>query len=160
MSAFYVTITNSRGQQIKGDVEQEGREETIRGYAFSNRTTIPRHKDTGQPTGNRTHHPIVFSKHVDLSSPLLWEAMTRGETLQKVQFDFYMINKNGENERIYSITLEDAIIVEMQSEKADTAQATGTQAEDMREQLHFTYRTITWEHHGSTHTTSDSWDKS
>ena len=80
-NAFYISITGETQGEIKGDVEQESREGMMRGYSFSNSTTIPRHADTGQPSGTRTHHPIVFSKHVDRSSPMLWQAVCTGESL-------------------------------------------------------------------------------
>lgn len=156
-NAFYIKITGETQGEIKGDVEQEGRDGMIRGYSFSNSTTIPRHADTGQPTGTRTHHPIVFSKHVDNSSPLLWGAMVRGERLSEVVFDFYKISPTGENTNYYSVRLEDAIIVEMQTELMDTSGATGIQAEEIREHLHVTYKTIEWEHKDAATMATDSW---
>lgn len=156
-NAFYVTITGTSQGEIKGDVRQEGREDTIRGYAFTNATTIPRHVDTGQPSGTRTHHPVNFSKHVDEASPLLWQAMTTGETLEEVIFDFYKIDANGENKNYYSVTLRNAIIVEMRTSLEDTSTATGTQAEDIREYIDITYQEIVWEHKDAGKMTSDSW---
>lgn len=156
-NAFYVSINGETQGQIKGDVEQEGREDTIRGYSFTNSSTIPRHVDTGQPSGTRTHHPVSFSKHVDAASPLLWQAMTTGERLDEVTFDFYKIDPKGENTNYYSVTLRNAIIVEMQTELMDTAGATGTQAEDIREHLNMTFQEIEWEHKEAGAMTSDSW---
>ena len=156
-SAFYVTINAESQGPIKGDVVQVGRKDSIRGYSFSNSTTIPRHKDTGQPTGTRTHHPIVFSKHVDRSSPQLWQALTTGERLSDVTFDFYQINPSGENLNTYSVTLRNAIIVEMQSELTDTSGVTGIQSEEVREHLHVTYEEIEWEHKEAGTMATDSW---
>lgn len=156
-NAFYVSIKGATQGDINGDVQQEGREDTIRGYSFSNSTTIPRHVDTGQPSGTRTHHPVTFSKHVDAASPLLWQAMTTGESLEEVVFDFYKIDPRGENTNYYSVTLRNAIIVQMSTELADTAGAVGTQAEDIREHLHLTYQEIEWEHKDAGTMTSDSW---
>ncbi|MEM8709958.1 MAG: type VI secretion system tube protein TssD [Planctomycetota bacterium] len=156
-NAFYIKITGANQGEIAGDCEQEGREEMIRGYSFSNSTMIPRHADTGQPTGTRTHHPISFSKHVDCSSPLLWQAMTKGEQLTDITFDFYKINPAGENTNFYSVRLKDAIIVEMQTELMDTSGATGIQAEEIREHLQITYKEIEWEHKEAGTMASDSW---
>lgn len=142
---FYVQIEGATSGPIKGDVDHEGREGMIRGYTFSSATSIPRHPDTGQPTGTRAHHPIVFTKHVDKSSPMLWQAMTSGERLTSVRFDFYRINNMGKNENYYSIVLKDAIIVEMQSALVDNNGASGLDSVDMREHLHLTFRRIEWE---------------
>ena len=156
-NAFYVSIKGATQGDIIGDVQQEGREDTIRGYSFSNSTTIPRHVDTGQPSGTRTHHPVTFSKHVDPASPLLWQAMTTGESLEEVTFDFYKIDPKGENTNYYSVTLRNAIVVQMSTELADTAGAVGTQAEDIREHLQLTFQEIEWEHKDNGTMSSDSW---
>lgn len=158
-NAFYIKITGETQGEISGDVDQEGREGMVRGYSFSNCTTIPRHSDTGQPTGTRTHHPIVFSKHVDGASPMLWAAMTRGERLKEVIFDFYKISPTGENTNYYSVRLKQAIIVEMQTELSDTSGASGIQAEEIREHLHLTYREIEWEHKDAGTMAADSWTR-
>ncbi|MEO1695784.1 MAG: type VI secretion system tube protein TssD [Planctomycetota bacterium] len=156
-NAFYIKVNGETQGELKGDVEQENREGMIRGYSFSNSTTIPRHADSGQPTGTRTHHPVVFSKHVDCSSPLLWQAMTKGERLTEVVFDFYKISPSGENTNYYSVRLQNAIIVEMQTELMDTSGATGTQSEEVREHLHLTYETIEWENKDAGTMSTDSW---
>lgn len=154
---FYVTVEGKKQGPIEGDVDQEGREGTILGYSYGSSTTIPRDVNTGEPRGVRTHHPIIFSKHTDKSSPLLWQAMTTGETLSKVTFDFYHINAQGENENHYSITLTDAVIVEMQSELIDTSSTTGIQADEMREHIHLTFKEIEWENKSAGTMATDSW---
>ncbi|MCA8956194.1 MAG: type VI secretion system tube protein Hcp [Planctomycetes bacterium] len=158
-NAFYVHIEGATQGKLDGDVDQEGREKMIRGYRFESRSTIPRHADTGQPTGTRTHHPLVFSKHVDRSSPQLWQAMTSGESLKVVRFDFYRINESGENEKYYSITLSEAIVVEMKSELEDTSKATDLQAEEMREYVSLTFKKIQWEHLIESTAAADDWRK-
>lgn len=154
---FYIHIEGATQGKIDGNVDQAGREKMIRGYRFESRTTIPRHTDTGQPTGTRTHHPLMFSKHVDRASPLLWGAMTTGESLGIVRFDFYRINEEGKNEKFYSVTLRDAIIVDMRSELQDTSTASGTESEEMRESVYLTYRRIEWEHHIDSTAAADDW---
>ena len=63
------------------------------------------------------------------------------------------------NTSTYSITLTEAIIVEMQSELSDTGAATGKQSEPMREHLQLTYRRIEWENHVEGKMAADDWLK-
>ena len=156
-NAFYIYIEAEKQGKIDGDVEQEGREASIRGYRFSSMTKIPRHESTGQPTGNRTHYPVIFTKHADKSTPLLWQAMTTGERLTSVKFDFYRINQQGENENFYSVTLYDAMIVEMETDLADTSTTVDTMADEIREHLHLTFRRIEWEMHVDGTAAANDW---
>ena len=158
-NTFYIKIDGATQGTIEGDCTQAGRENLIVGYKFVERTTIPRHSDTGQPTGSRVHHPICFTKHVDKASPKLWQAMTTGERLGTVRFDFYKINEEGTNENFYSIELEQAIIVEMQSELKDTAATTDTVADEMLEHVYLTYRKIRWIHILDTVEAEDDWNQ-
>jgi len=158
-NTFYVKIEGATQGAIQGDCVQTGREDLIVGYKFEERSTIPRHADTGQPTGSRVHHPIRFTKHVEKSSPKLWQAMTTGERLPVVRFDFYKINEEGVNENYYSIELEQAIIVEMAAELKDTAETTETLAEEMLEHVALSYRKIRWIHNIDTVEAEDDWNQ-
>ncbi|KEA24206.1 hypothetical protein BH79_29030 [Pseudomonas aeruginosa C0324C] len=46
---------------------------------------IPRDPQSGQPTGQRVHKPVVITKVFDKASPLLLAALTSGERLTKVE---------------------------------------------------------------------------
>ncbi|MGU3846599.1 type VI secretion system tube protein TssD, partial [Vibrio diabolicus] len=43
--------------------------------------TVPRDPQSGQPTGQRVHRPLVVTKVQDRSSPLLFNALVSGEKL-------------------------------------------------------------------------------
>lgn len=156
-NTFYVHIEGTSQGKIDGDCAQEGREGLITGYGFSELTTIPRHADTGQPTGSRVHHPICFTKHADMASPKLWQAMASGERMSKVRFDFYKINNEGVNENYYTIELDEAIIVEMETALSNTSDTTSTLADEILENIKMTYRKIRWVHHLESIEAEDDW---
>ncbi len=74
---------------------------------------IPRDPQSGQPTGQRVHKPVVITKVFDKASPLLLAALTSGERLTKVEIQWYRTSAAGTQEHYYTTVLEDAIIVDI-----------------------------------------------
>ncbi|MCF5721928.1 Hcp family type VI secretion system effector, partial [Pseudomonas syringae] len=66
-------------QDSVGNIYQEGHEDQILVQAFAHQVIIPRDPQSGQPTGQRVHKPLMISKVFDKSSPLLFSALTSGE---------------------------------------------------------------------------------
>lgn len=56
-----------------------------------------------------SHHPVVFTKPIDKSSPLLGVAISSNESLE-VLFEFYRTNASGAQELYFTILLTDATI--------------------------------------------------
>ncbi|KSL26824.1 Hcp family type VI secretion system effector, partial [Pseudomonas aeruginosa] len=111
---------------------------------------------SGQPTGQRVHKPVVITKVFDKASPLLLAALTSGERLTKVEIQWYRTSAAGTQEHYYTTVLEDAIIVDIKDYMhncQDPGNAHFTHLED----VHFTYRKITWTHEVSGTSGSDDW---
>ncbi|CDI94901.1 secreted protein Hcp [Pseudomonas aeruginosa PA38182] len=112
---------------------------------FNHEVIIPRDPQSGQPTGQRVHKPVVITKVFDKASPLLLAALTSGERLTKVEIQWYRTSAAGTQEHYYTTVLEDAIIVDIKDYMhncQDPGNAHFTHLED----VHFTYRKITWTH--------------
>lgn len=139
-----------------GNIYQEGREDLIQVQAFDHLVTIPRDPQSGQPTGQRIHKPMMITKVFDKSSPLILAALTTGELLPKCQIKWFRTTADGIQEHYFSTELEDAIIVDVRSympQCQDPAEAHLTHMED----VYFTYRKITWTHEVSGTSGSDDW---
>jgi type VI secretion system secreted protein Hcp len=139
-----------------GNVYQEGHEDEILVEAFSHEVTTPTDPQSGQPSGQRVHKPLVITKVFDKSSPLLYAALTSGERLTKCQLKFYRTSADGQQEPYFTIELEDAIIVDIKAYMPncqDPAQRHFTNLED----ISFTYRMITWTHDAAGTSGSDDW---
>ncbi|TON49957.1 Hcp1 family type VI secretion system effector, partial [Vibrio parahaemolyticus] len=65
--------------------------------------TVPRDPQSGQPTGQRVHRPLVVTKVQDRSSPLLFNALVSGEKLPECLIRFYRTSVQGKQEHYYSI---------------------------------------------------------
>ncbi|RQF10877.1 hypothetical protein IPC276_31195 [Pseudomonas aeruginosa] len=87
---------------------------------------------------------------------LLLAALTSGERLTKVEIQWYRTSAAGTQEHYYTTVLEDAIIVDIKDYMhncQDPGNAHFTHLED----VHFTYRKITWTHEVSGTSGSDDW---
>ncbi|SDB02371.1 type VI secretion system secreted protein Hcp [Pseudomonas sp. NFACC23-1] len=139
-----------------GNIYQEGHKDEIMVQGFQHQVTIPRDPQSGQPTGQRIHQPLVITKVFDRTSPMLQEVLCRGETLAKVEIKWYRTSASGTQEHYYTTTLEDAIIVEIKDYMLncqDPANSHFTHLQD----VHFSYRKITWNHIACSTLGVDDW---
>ncbi|QJD58873.1 Hcp family type VI secretion system effector [Pseudomonas sp. gcc21] len=139
-----------------GNIFQEGHEDQILVQAFDHQVIIPRDPQSGQPTGQRVHKPLMITKVFDKSSPLLFNSLTSGERLNKCRLEWYRTSATGTQEHYFTIELQDAIIVDVQSRMPncqDPSLSHFTHLED----VYFTYRKIIWTHEVSGTSGSDDW---
>ena len=80
-----------------GNIFQEGHEDQILVQAYNHQVIIPRDPQSGQPTGQRVHKPVVITKVFDKASPLLLAALTSGERLTKVEIQWYRTSAAGKD---------------------------------------------------------------
>lgn len=143
-------------EESVGNIWQEGHENEVLVEAFKHNVTLPRDPQSGQPTGQRVHQPLTITKVFDKSSPMLYQALTRGERLSKCEIKWYRTSSMGTQEHYFTHTLEDAVIVDIKSYMPncqDPAQSHFTHLEDVS----FAYRKITWEHVAAGTAAQDDW---
>lgn len=139
-----------------GNIYQEGHEDQVLVEAFKHNIILPRDPQSGQPTGQRVHQPVVITKVFDKCSPLLYSALTSGERMTKCVIEWWRTSGTGQQEHYFTIELEDAIIVDIKAYMPncqDPGQAHFTHLEDVA----FTYRKITWTHVVSGTSGHDDW---
>lgn len=149
---------NCSSEESIGNRWQEGHEDEIMVQAFKHNIRLPTDPQSGQPSGQRIHGPITITKTFDKSSPLLYNALASGELMTQCQVNWYRTSSTGLEEKYFSITLEDAIIVDIQSYMPhcqDTSQSHLTHMED----ISISYRKITWSHLIANTEGSDDWRK-
>ena len=139
--------------QSVGNIYQEGHLDEVLIKAFQHSITIPRDSQTGQPSGQRTHNPFVITKLFDKSSPLIYTALTTGETMDKVELKWYRTSLKGKQEHYYTMVLDDAVIVDIESSMS-TDHGTVNELTPY-EKVSFTYRKITWTHETASTSGSD-----
>ena len=65
-----------------GNLWQEGHEGESLVYAFEQNAIVPRDPQSGSIIATRRHMPTTFMKPVDKATPLLWQALATGESLE------------------------------------------------------------------------------
>ncbi len=130
-----------------GNIYQNGHEDEIFIKTFNYGSAVPVNTATGQPSGRRTHEPLSIVKHLDKSSPLLAEALNKGETLTHIELKIYRTAYTGKQEHFYTIALEDAIVVDIN--------ALNTEEEGVFENVNFVYRKISLRHETASTSSSD-----
>ncbi|MCP4972037.1 MAG: Hcp family type VI secretion system effector [Arcobacter sp.] len=139
-----------------GNSYQKGHENEALIKGFSHNINIPRDPQSGQPSGQRVHEPLVISKIFDKSSPLLYNALTKGETLTEVELKWYRTSYAGKPEHYFSIVLEDAVIVDIDSFMDNEEDQSKSQVAPL-EKVAFAYRKITWRHEAASTSGEDDW---
>lgn len=153
----YLSLTAAVQGRIEGSVHQRGREGKIFVIGAFHQIVAPRHPGSGAPTGKRVHKPFIVIKIVDRSTPALYQAMTTNENLPFWELQFYRPNADGTEKNYFTVTLEDATISTMRFRLPNTRDRRLTRL-DPYEEVHFTYRRITWLNLDANTTASDDWE--
>ncbi|OQW92660.1 MAG: hypothetical protein BWK78_00975 [Thiotrichaceae bacterium IS1] len=152
--AVYISIQGSKQGNITaggnssdsmGNKYQSNHTDESTVLSFDHRITVPRDPRHGQPTGQRVHEVLRIRKPLDKASPLLGNAVAKGEVLTKVEIKFWRTNVQGQQEHYYTIKLTDAIIVDI---TAETPLLSDKELgfRDHEEFISFSYLKIEWEH--------------
>ncbi|WP_207264511.1 Hcp family type VI secretion system effector [Pseudomonas sp. GW101-3H06] len=139
-----------------GNTFQEGHEDEVMVQAFSHEVTIPCDPQSGQPTGLRRHQPMVVTKVFDKASPLLLAALCSGEEITSVEIKWYRTSANGKQEHYYTTKLEDAKIVHIK-DYMHNCQDKSTEHYTHLQDVHFSYRQISWSHESAATSGTDDW---
>jgi len=129
-SSIHLSLT-SNGNPVPGSCQAEGKEDTIVVVGLGNQVNVLYDPASGTLTGQREHGPIIITKYIDKSSPLLYKAMANNETVTAT-LRYYRILPNDQQEQYYTIQLSNAKIVGIQTAFPNI------------EQVSILYRNITW----------------
>jgi len=106
----YLQVKGQRVGVIKGDDQSAAHKDWIDVLGFAYAVVSPRDAATGQATGKRQHEPLVITKAIDKSTPLLFQALVTNENLPEVTIEFYRPQANGTESLYYKIKLTNATI--------------------------------------------------
>ncbi len=128
-----------------GNMAVEDHADECRVVEMKHNVFLPQDPHSGQPTGQRVHEKITLTKLMDKSSPLLYNALATGETLNKVEIKFYRTSAAGSLEHYFTILMEQAICVGMRALMPNVLDPQMSQYGQM-EEASFSYASITWTH--------------
>lgn len=139
------------GKDSVGNAWQLGHEDQILVQAYDHGVVIP-----GGVTGRRMHKPLIITKAVDKSSPLLFNAAANGEAIKTCRLDLYRPAGNGVQEHFYTIELKGAVIVAF-NVTMPHCQNLSTAHFTQLETVHFAYQTIVCRHEIGKTSGYDEW---
>lgn len=94
-----------------GNTYQEGHEDQVMVQAFTHDVIIPRDPQSGQPTGQRVHKPVVITKVYDKASPCCKPLSDLRRAHERNRYPVVPHSAQGTQEHYHTTKLEDAIIV-------------------------------------------------
>lgn len=127
-----------------GTATQEGHEDEIMIQAFTHNVPRGTNEQSGQITSMPAMKPMKITKFIDKASPLLHNALTSGEQLT-VTINWYRISASGEEELYYVMELENAVLVDIETQLPSVGDPTLSHLAHM-EVLHINPGAITWTH--------------
>lgn len=139
-----------------GNIYVEGHEDEMLVQEFKHVVTVPTDPQSGQPSGQRAHKPLVFTVSLNKAVPLMYNALASGEMLPSVELKWYRTSVEGKQEHFFTTALTDATIVDINlrmPHAQDSAKAEFTQLMDVS----LAYRKIDWEHNVAGTSGSDDW---
>jgi len=157
----YMSLKGQRQGDIKGSVTQKGREGKIMVIAVSHNITSPRDAASGLPTGKRMHRPLVITKELDKSDPLLYNVLTQNENVSELRIDFYTPQLSakqgvGSETNHYRIELLNANVASIDFRMANNKHPDLMKFAEYLE-VAFTYQKITWTWIEGGVTADDDW---
>ena len=150
---IYMTIQGHLGN-IEGSSTDSGHEGEIEVDSYSHDIVSPRDSATGQATGKRQHSPVVITKDIDKSTPLLFRAITTNENLSDVTLNFYRPNSsdNGAMEKYFTVKLTNAQISRVGQHPPDPGHSGDY------ESVAFVFQKIEWTWVDGGITVEDDWE--
>lgn len=153
----YMKIKAKNQGDIEGDCAQQGREKMVLCYSMEHNVEIPRDTHSGLPTGQRIHRPLTVTTHMGKHTPKVFQACTSGEQMD-VEIQQFRINEKGQEEKYFTIKLENSIIVNAREWFPPTFLEENKPYQHMQE-ISFTYETIIWTYVPDGVEAQDSWKK-
>jgi type VI secretion system secreted protein Hcp len=159
----YMRATGAKSGQIKGGVTQKGREDSIMVIAASHEVVTPRDPASGLPTGKRMHKPFIITKHLDKSSPILWNVLVNNENLTKVTIEFWSpqikaATGTGSEVQHYTVELTNANIAAMTFRMLNNTDPNLMKFTEF-EEVAMVYQAITWTWKDGGLTATDNWEQ-
>eukprot|EP00903_Cladosiphon_okamuranus_P000861 g859.t1 len=149
-----MTADATTGDSI-GNLWQEGHEGESLVYAFEQNAVVPRDPQSGSVIATRRHMPTTFMKPVDKATPLMWQALATGETLE-IEVQFWRTSTAGVQEHYYTIKFTDAVLVEGKTILPDVNDEANASRGDT-DKWSFTYRKAEWTHEKAGTSASDDY---
>ena len=138
----YMSINSDSLGVVEGDTITQGREGMHVIYDIQHQIEVPIDPNSGNPTGVPIHNLFMITTHLGKGTPELYEMLMTGDR-SDITIEYYRIDAAGREVNYFTVTLEDAVIIDILHEKPDVIDENNKPYHDMIS-LSFSYRKITW----------------
>ncbi len=143
---IHMRLTGDIQGDIDGECAAAGREDTIVVEDVEHGVALEYDPASGAPTGKRQHKPLVVTKRIDKSTPLLMNVLVNNENISNLELRFWRkSSRTGPEFQYYTVELINARISDISYGPRDV------------EKVSFVYQTITWTYEDGGITADDSW---
>jgi type VI secretion system secreted protein Hcp len=158
----YLNLKGQKQGDIKGSVTQKGREGKIMVIAVGHEIVSPRDSASGLPTGKRQHKPLVITKELDKSSPLLYNVLVNNENISEFNLEFWTPQLSaqtgvGAEKQHYTVKLWNANVASIAFRMLNNKNPELTRYAEY-EEIAFTYQKIEWTWKDGGITADDNWE--
>jgi type VI secretion system secreted protein Hcp len=153
----YLRLTATRHGPVAGSCTQKGREGRIVVNGLYHQIVSPRDPVSGRPTGKRAHKPLIVTKEVDRSSPLLYAVLTTNENIAEWELQCWQPSPTGIERQHFTIRLTHANICSIHFRQPSTRHARESRL-PLEEEVAFTYRKIEWTWTEGGLSAADDWE--
>jgi len=159
----YMYAKGQKSGQIKGSVTQKGREDSVAVIAVSHSIISPRDPQSGLPTGQRMHKPMVVTKELDKSTPIFYNVLCTNENLTEVVIKFWTPQIKaatgvGSEVQHFTIKLTNANAASIDFRMLNIRDPNLAKFTEY-EEIAFTYQKIEWTWNDGGITSEDDWEK-
>ncbi len=152
----YLKLKGQKQGDIKGGVTQKGRQDKIMVIALDHSVQTPIDLKTGQSVGSRQHKPLIITKELDKSSPLLHLAQADNELITEFELQFWEPSPTGVEKQHYTIELVNARIISIHMVMPNNKDPELMKYSEY-EEVAFTYEKIIWTYMDGGISAEDDW---
>ena len=158
----YLKLKGQKTGEVKGSVTQKGREGLIMVIAVSHEIVSPRDAVSGLPTGKRMHKPMIITKELDKSTPVLAGMLCNNENIPTWELQFWTpqikaASGTGAEVQSYKVQLTNANIASIAFRMLNNKNPE-LQRYAEYEEIAFTYQKIIWTWNDGGITADDDWE--
>ncbi len=151
----------ANGTDIQGESEQKslGRENSIECLSFRDSVRTAREVGSSLATGRRTYEPLIITKRIDKSSPLIAKALCNNEVIEGV-FKFFRPSPTGDGttEQFFTVAIKQGRISHVLRQSPDTFDPAAANRPPS-EEIGFVFHTIKWTYTNGGVEHEDTWDQ-
>ena len=153
---LHLWLKDSNGGDIRGSSLVAGREGSIEVLGFKHGMHAPADGVTGKLLGSRLHMPVLIEKEIDRSSPMLYLALARGQTLKSAEIKWYRVDDSGREVEYFNMMLGNVKVVSVMP-KVSNIKEDAALAYNHVEQVKLRYEEITWSYLDGNLQYRDAW---